>query len=259
MRQGHPHFAQALVFLLLAGWPLAAQTAKPTPGAADDFISEKGFRSGVFEIHHRDPGDLASVLRPLGSGFRGATISSNRELRTISVRDFPENVTSIEAAIKRLDVPGPARPDVELHLYVLVASRDEGTNARYPEELAQAVAALKSTLQYKSYTLAASFAERARDGSEGLSGEGIAEIRDIAAKHGPRDMQVQYRINRLSVDLAGASPVVRLDGFNLALEGGGRAQVKTDVSLKDGEKVVVGTSTVQDKGLIVVVSARILR
>jgi hypothetical protein len=35
--------------------------------------------------------------------------------------------------------------------------------------------------------------------------------------------------------------------------------VRTDVTLRDGEKVVVGTSTVQDHGLVVVVSARVLQ
>jgi hypothetical protein len=35
--------------------------------------------------------------------------------------------------------------------------------------------------------------------------------------------------------------------------------VKTEVTLRDGEKVVVGTSTVQDRGLVVVVSARVIK
>ena len=46
---------------------------------------------------------------------------------------------------------------------------------------------------------------------------------------------------------------------SLALVGGGRAQLKTDVTLADGEKVVVGTSTVQDKALVVLLSARVIR
>jgi N-acyl-D-aspartate/D-glutamate deacylase len=53
--------------------------------------------------------------------------------------------------------------------------------------------------------------------------------------------------------------LLRLDGFSLLLSGLGRAQIKTDVTLRDGEKVVVGTSTVQDHGLVVVVSARVIR
>ncbi len=52
---------------------------------------------------------------------------------------------------------------------------------------------------------------------------------------------------------------LKLDGFSLSLVGAGRAQLKTDVTLREGEKVVVGTSTVQDRGLVVVVSGRVLR
>jgi hypothetical protein len=52
---------------------------------------------------------------------------------------------------------------------------------------------------------------------------------------------------------------MRLAGFALSLVGDGRAQLKTDVTVHDGEKVVVGTSTVQDRGLVVVVSARVIR
>ena len=39
----------------------------------------------------------------------------------------------------------------------------------------------------------------------------------------------------------------------------GRAQLKTDVTLREGEKVVVGTSTVQDRGLVVVMSGRVIK
>jgi hypothetical protein len=98
-----------------------------------------------------------------------------------------------------------------------------------------------------------------RDGSRDIHGEGVAEIdEERGGKPGKRAMQAEYGINQLSVDREGSAVRVRLDGFKLALVGGGRAQLKTDLTLADGEKVVVGTSTVQDKGLVVVLSARVL-
>ena len=73
-------------------------------------------------------------------------------------------------------------------------------------------------------------------------------------------MQLEYHINALSLEPREVgSANVKLDGFALSLVGEGRAQLRTDVTLRDGEKVVVGTSTVQDRGLVVVVSARIIR
>lgn len=255
-----PFVVAFLLFASVFARPLAGQPATPTPGASrEDFVTEKGFRSDVFEVKQRDPADLASVVRPLGSGFRGATVSANREFRTITVRDFPENLAAIEAALKRLDVSEPPRKDVELHLYLVVASGVETPGSRYPEELASAIAALRSTLPYRSYLLSATFTERVRDGSRGILGEGVAEIgEEPGGKGGKRAMQAEYRINQLTLDVSSPSPIVKLDGFSLSLVGGGRAQIKTDVTLREGEKVVVGTSTVQGKGLVVVLSARVI-
>jgi len=249
-----------ILFCIAAGFscPLAAQ-ANPTPTETrrDDFVSEKGFRSAVFDVKHREPSDLAAVVRPLGSGFRGATVSWSSELKTLTVRDFPENVAAIGEALKRLDVPEAPRTDVELHIYVLVASRAEGASGRYPEELGQAIAALGKTMGFRRYELAGVFTERIRDNSKGIGGEGTAAVGfGDGSKAGKRDMQAEYRIARLWIDRSAGSPVVRLDGFALALAGGGRAQVRTDVSLRAEEKVVVGTAALQDKALIVVLSAR---
>jgi hypothetical protein len=82
-----------------------------------------------------------------------------------------------------------------------------------------------------------------------------------AEKKAPgKAMQLEYHINSLSLEQGENGPAtVKLDGFGLSLAGEGRAQLKTDVTLRDGEKVVVGTSTVKDRGLVVVVSARVIR
>jgi hypothetical protein len=259
----------AVPVLSLIAWGLSGQIraqSAPAPKAAETayeeaFVTEKGFSSRVFEVQHREPGDLASVLRPLGSGFRGATVSFNREFRTITVRDFPENVAAIEAALKRLDVPEAAKPDVELRLWVLVASNGEAAGGPFPDELKEAVRALKSTLAYRTYALAGSFVQRVRDGARGLSGEGVTDI-GVTSVNGKarRAMQLEYRINGLSIEPAAPGAAsIRLDGFSLTLVGEGRAQLKTDATLREGEKVVLGTSTVADRALVVVVSGRVIR
>jgi hypothetical protein len=243
----------------------AQKTPAPAPKAAEApheeaFVTEKGFASRVVEIKHREPGELASVVRPLGSGFRGATVSSNYQFRTITIRDFPENIAAIEAALKRLDVAEAARADVDLHLWVLVAS-SESAGGPFPEELKDAVAALKSTLSYKNYSLAGSFTQRIRDGARGISGEGVTDLGQMSVNgKASRTMQLEYRINQLSLDLASSGPAtIRLDGFSLVLVGDGRAQLKSDASVREGEKVVLGTSTVRDRALVVVVSARVVK
>lgn len=255
-------FVPAL-FLLLGVWrpALAQPTPKATePSHEEAIVTEKGFSSRVFEVHHRDPGDLAAVVRPLGSGFRGATVSHNREFRTITVRDFPENVAAIEAALKRLDVAEAPRSDIELRFWVLVASRGAAAGAPLPQDLSEAVGALKSTLAYKSYALAGGFVQRVRDGARGVRGEGMTDIAPAAEGKGARQMQLEYQINGVSIEPEEKGPAtVKLDGFYLVLVGGGRASLRTDVTLREGEKVVVGTSTVRDQGLVVVVSGRVIR
>jgi len=251
--------AAAAALALVPARQVEAQSApKAAESSKEDYVTDKGFASRVFEVKHREAADLAVVLRPLGSGFKGATMSANREFRTISVRDFPENIAAMEAALKQLDAAEAAKADVELRLWVLVASNSEAAGAKLPEDLKEAVGALKTTLSYRDYSPVGSFVARIRDGARGISGEGVTDL----APAGParRKMQLEYRVNALTIEPGeDAVKTIRLDGFSLALAGDGRAQVKTDVTLRDGEKVVVGTSTVQDRGLVVVVSARVIR
>jgi hypothetical protein len=260
-------FPAPLLVLLLSGLvrPLLAQStpAPRHPDASNEerFVTEKGFSSRVFEVKHREPGDLAAVLRPLGSGYRGAAVAANRDFKTITVRDFPENIAAIEAALKRLDVPEAAKKDIELRLWVLVASNGEAAAGRFPEDLKEAVAALKSTLAYKSYSLAGTFVHRVRDGARDISGGGMADL-GLTSANGKanRVMQLEYGIKSVTLDLSASGPAsVKLDGFRLALVGDGRAQLNTDATVREGEKVVLGTSTVRDRALVVVVSGQVVR
>jgi hypothetical protein len=252
------------IALCLAAPPLWAQPASAPKAAAapkeDSTVTEKGFAGRLFDVKHRDPNELANAVHPLTSGYRGSTIQASREFKTISVRDFPENLAAIEAALKRLDVAEAARADVELRLWVLVASNGDAAG-RVPDDLKDVITALKSTLMYKSYALAGTFVQRVRDGARGIRGEGVTDLAEPFEGKGPkRQMQLEFGINALSLESGGTGPAsLKLDGFSFQLAGDGRAQLRTDVTLRDGEKVVVGTSTVQDRGLVVVVSGRVVR
>src|SRR5215217_875069 len=137
----------ALALLLLAAPAALAQTEAPRQ--EDNYVTQKMFQNRVFDVKNRDPQSLVRVLSPLTSGFRGAVVTANPEFRTISVRDFPENIAVIEEAIRRLDTPEVARPSVEFQVHMLVASNEEALPNRYPAELAGAVKQLQSTLGYK--------------------------------------------------------------------------------------------------------------
>jgi hypothetical protein len=55
---------------------------------------------------------------------------------------------------------------------------------------------------------------------------------------------------------------VSLRRFHFELEGGsalGEAEVSTGLTLRDGEKVVVGTGSLKNRAMIVVLAAKLLR
>src|SRR6266853_929176 len=99
-----------VLFLIVSLTSFAQEPTPSTPNNSDDdFITEKGFKSKVFTINHRDPSSLGALLSPLLSGFKGVMIRANPEFKTLTVRDFPENLATIEEAIKRLDAPAAPR------------------------------------------------------------------------------------------------------------------------------------------------------
>jgi hypothetical protein len=269
---------RTLAAAALCGFLASAQDPKPAPQPQPaptqpaprepEYVTTRDFKSKVFIVRNRQPGQLRSILNPLGSGFKGATISdSDRDgLRTLSVRDFPENVAAIEEALARLDVASPAQKEVELHIHVLFASRQEGPTEPLPDELKDVIPTLKGTLTYRSFTPVASFVQRVTDGAYNLAGKGEGQLATKAPRGGAPSTEpvaLQWGVNALRVDAPQEGPAsLSLGRFELSCRDGRNlemASLRTNLALKDGEKVVVGTATVKDMGLIVVVSATILK
>ena len=236
----------------------------------DKYVTEKGFRSRVLEVKHGDPRQLWSVLQSLGSGFKGATLSFSDELRTLTVRDFPENIAIIEEALKRLDAPQVARPDIELHIHVLFGSTTEGAPGQFPADLRDVLRQLQSTLNYKSYNLAASIVHRVKDGARGIRGSGLPEVGFLGTPGSSRPIEASYNYSIDSISLTSApseAPKVQLKEFRFNLRSNifllsnnmVDAGVNTDASVRDGEKVVVGTAALKDRALVLVLSAKVIK
>src|ERR1044071_9671399 len=81
-----------IVFLSFAA---LAQNQKP---AEDEFNEVKEYKNKIFTIQNGDVRSIAGAIKLLGRGFKGAGISVNEELRTITARDFPENLAAMEDA-----------------------------------------------------------------------------------------------------------------------------------------------------------------
>ena len=238
-----------------------AQQPSASPAQVDSYVTEKNFKSKIFEVKYRDPNSLASVLRQLGSGFKGATISANSEFKTITARDFPENLLTMEEAIKRLDTPGSPRPNIELHMHVLIASNGGGGSSDMPTELRDVLTQLRATLNYKNYELASSIVQRLTQTERVLQGNGTAEI----PSGGPganNSMPYEYSIYNVSVvqNAAGGGTVQISDfSFSSVVNDKERARIQTALNLRDGEKVVVGTATLRNRALVLVLSASVLK
>lgn len=262
----------ALALALVAAPAALAQTEAPKP-QEENFVTQKMFQNRVFDIRHRDPQSLARVLAPLTSGFRGAVVSPNFEFRTISVRDFPENIAVIEEAIRRLDTPEaarPARPAVEFRVHLLVASNEELTAAQPPAELSGVVKQLQTALGYKSFSLMGSQVVRGEEGRGEVYNKGVADLKlpnDTMANKNP--IYYTYNIRAVSLDNAGGRARLNVEVFNLELKvplwlGGDKIVYETvgfrnPVSLREGEPAVAGTTTMADKSVVVVLTASTMK
>ncbi len=231
-----------------------------------DWVEVSGFKGKIFDIKHRDPGELVSALKPLGSGFKGAIIQPNSEYKTLTVRDFPENIAAIEEAIKRLDTPRPPRPispDVQITAYVLIATNVEAPGNVTPPDLKDVISQLQSMLNYKSYQLLTPIVQRTRlDGGQvNSNGTAILPDRSLGAEY-------RFQIDRLLSDRSSDDKsVIGLHNLYFSIKGArppdqdqiGNAEIRTGLTIRDGEKVVVGTASLKDRALILVLIARVLK
>ena len=252
----------ALVITLIVIPAVLAQQPNPTQDKPkDDFVTERQFKSKIFEVKYREPSSIANVLRQLGSGFKGAGISANNEFKTLTVRDFPENLATIEEAIKRLDTPAERPSSVQMHMHVLLASNRTASTpvGEMPAELKDVITELRGTLTYRNYELVTSVLQRLTETNRGLNGSGLAQI--PGGQSGVTTAQYEYSVNQLSfVPGASGAQAIQIQDFSFTLHGDGiRGRVQTALNLRDGEKVVVGTATINDRALIVVLIPKIVK
>jgi hypothetical protein len=245
--------------LLSGAVVLAAAAAGSGSRAFGDDRPAAGMKARVFEVKHQEPEGLVRPLEPLLSGAKGARINSSNSLRTITVRDFPENLAAIEQALRRLDVPTPPKPDIEIRLRILIATPTGEGNV--PADLANVVRQLQANLNYKGYYQIAPISARVRAG-QGTSGRGETRLEPPLSDE-PTTAHYSYGVEQVQLvpGGAGGAQVIQLRKLKFELDGKhlGEAEVSTGVSLTEGEKVVVGTGTLKSRAMIVVVFVKVLR
>jgi len=236
--------------------------------AATVFAQEPAskFRTRMFELHNRSARDVYVAVRALGSGTQGSELNFSNETQTITVRDYPENIAAIEEAIGRLDRPMPPAPDFAMKISMLIGSKSPLPGSAVPDDLAPVVKQLQATLRYSHYGLMAANIQRSRTGDL-LEGSGVAEPTLIGmAASAEHPVFYNYRMRNIRVESSGDRQSVAIEKFEFSmrvpvrLEKGTQYQTvgfETPVSIRENEKVVIGTTTMGDRAVIVVLTAGI--
>jgi type II secretory pathway component GspD/PulD (secretin) len=275
----HP-ISQSLIasfVILILILPLTASAQQQAPAARVEQPSAAattgvaGMRGRVIEIRHRESVELIPVLRPLLSGIAGAVIEASRELRTISIRDYPENIATIEEAIRRLDVPRASRPvdpDIELTMHIMIASNDQLPDDDFPTSLRPVVSQLKNTFNYRHYKLVTPILHRARLNQKNstLYQSSGNSTYQMAGSAGATKVNYQYGYQEINLEAAGSGrPSVLIRNFRFELDGKGdesgaalgNALIASNLSIRDGESLVVGSASLRDRAVIIVLSLRV--
>jgi hypothetical protein len=244
---------------------LAAEKSEAHAESTDS----KTLKTKLFEIKYCEPRSLFQVLGPLASGSGRATMNFNDDFKTITVRDYPENIAAIEEAINRLDKSEArsAGSAIEFYVYVLITSNGPLDGADVPAGMADIIGQLGQTLHYKNYALMSSSLQRGKEGAGGLDNSGIADPKVLGIAPGARYNPIfyNYALKRITANGTGPGEPIRVEQFDFRMrfpvftqeghvdyESVGFA---TPVTLRADQKSVVGTTTIGDKAVIVVVTA----
>jgi hypothetical protein len=168
--------------------------------------------------------------------------------------------------------------NLDTQLYLLIATNSTVDDGKLPAALDSVIKQLRSSLPFKNYRLAATLVNRVKnEGRLNLQWVGGPLLAASAANNSTPSFN-EFRINtvKLAADAAGRE-VVRMEGFKF----GARIPIQTgtalasnapsapilnyeptglstDISVREGEPVVVGTLNVGPSGdaIILVISAR---
>lgn len=271
-------FLLPLLLALMAAIAFAQPTAEPRNETKNETRKEdqqppvRGPQvAKVFDVKHRNPDSLTAVLRVFSAS---GVILSNRELKTIMVRDSAENVAAIEEALKRFDVPEPSPVSLEFQLHLISASMGQQEKGSVPDNLMPVIQQVKSVLKFTNYRYVNSSLNRVSNGgkveSSGVGGSLFPAPQGVAnSLEKPTFYQYSLGPVRLTQDSSGKESV-QIDLFKFGASVPIRITadsnsvqyrdigLTTPLSLREGEMVVVGTANVSgsDEAIVVVVSVK---
>jgi hypothetical protein len=235
-----------LLGLALAG-ALAAQTTTtvvPPPGQPP----EPPHQQRVFTLKYADARNVAGVLAVFGYG-----IKADRDLHVVAVSAPAETIAAVEDAIKRLDVPAAAPKDIALVVDMILASEHSAADGTLPSELQPVADELKKIFSFKSFRLLDSILLRTQPGNRATTSGVIALASDSKASY-------NFEVQPFAVTEDPSGRQIRLGDLtlNISLPGDRHAGIRTEITVREGQRVVVGKSNIgTDQSLILVVTAKV--
>lgn len=211
----------------------------------------------VLPIKHVNPNDLMAPLSPFASGLKW---NVSEGMRVVTVSGPKELVDVFEAALAKLDVP---RQSVELTCYLLLAA-PQGEMGPIPSELGSVVKQLQSVFGLKSFRVLETSLLR------GVERKGVSSSGMMASPFSGADgaLKGEYSLQIRAITFGGADKQrrIRLDGVRLVQRfETSKAQwqsldLQTDVELTEGQKVVVGKTSVDtaNQTVFLVVTGRVV-
>jgi hypothetical protein len=253
--------ALLFAFTLLISFSALAQT--PTEQKKEE---PRKFQVKMLEVKFRNPQTLANALHTLRSGTPGSEITPNNELKTLTVRDYPENIAVIEEALKKLDQPEAAPTSLQVQMYLIQATNEATDKGSFPRDLEPVLTQLQATLKYKGYRFIDTYISRVNDGGS------VESSGRISLLSTPNPVFLNYKISsiRLATDLSGRE-AIRIGKFSWGARipivvGNNNVQyqdvgIYTELSTRESEMAVVGTSDIgsSDGAFIVVINVRKLK
>jgi hypothetical protein len=210
----------------------------------------------VLPIRHANPNDLMPLLAPFASALKWHVSDG---MRVVSVSGPKDAVDAFEAALGKLDVP---RQSMELTCYLLLAA-PQGEMGPIPSDLTGVVKQLQSVFGFKSFRVLETALLRGVE-RKGVSSSGMMAS-PFSGPDGPLKGEYQLQVRNVTFGGADKQRRIRLDGLRLVQRfetSKGQWQtldLQTDVELTEGQKIVVGKTSVDtsNQSVFLVVTGRI--
>ena len=200
----------------------------------------------MFQVKYANPNDLANVLSVFGYH-----LEANRDLQVLTVSAPHDVIAAMEDAIKRFDVPSK---DIGVTVYLVVASQQPDGTSTVPTELQAVTNELKNVLSFRSFRVLDTILLRTQLGK-------MASVMGIIGGNEAAKTTYNFSAQPVSMTEDAKGRLIRFARLGLTLQVPGplNASISTEITVREGQKVVVGKSNMggTDQALIMVMTAKV--